>query len=164
VATLPPRSSSRARKSENWRAGWPSLKALSGFQRSKPWFSARGSGLSVFRPSDQANGNILDLQGRLITCQHSARNIVRTEPDGRITVLADRYEGKRFNSPNDVAVRSDGTLWFTDPPWGLDGPGELPGHWVFKLDPDTGDVQPPRQGCSPFFETITTVHADKESS
>jgi gluconolactonase len=98
-------------------------------------------GLSVFRLSEQANGNILDLQGRLISCQHAARNVVRTEPDGRITVLADRFDGKRFNSPNDVAVRSDGTLWFTDPPWGLTGPHEIPGHWVFKLDPETGKVE-----------------------
>jgi gluconolactonase len=100
-----------------------------------------GDGLSVFRPSEQANGNILDLQGRLISCQHAARNVVRIESDGRITVLADRFEGKRFNSPNDVAVRSDGTLWFTDPPWGLTGPHEIPGHWVFQLDPGTGRVE-----------------------
>ncbi len=101
-----------------------------------------GDGLSVFRPSEQSNGNILDLQGRLISCQHAARNLVRTEADGSITVLADKFDGKRLNSPNDVAVRSDGTLWFTDPPWGLTGPGELPGHWVFKLDPATGKVEP----------------------
>lgn len=100
-----------------------------------------GKGLSVFRKSEQANGNILDLEGRLISCQHAARNLVRTEKDGTITVLADKFDGKRFNSPNDVAVRSDGTLWFTDPPWGLDGKGELPGHWVFKLDPKTGKVE-----------------------
>lgn len=99
-------------------------------------------GLSVFRQSEQSNGNILDLQGRLISCQHAARNLVRTEADGSITVLADKFDGKRLNSPNDVAVRSDGTLWFTDPPWGLTGPGELPGHWVFKLDPATGKVEP----------------------
>jgi gluconolactonase len=99
------------------------------------------AGLSVYRTSEQANGNILDLQGRLISCQHAARNLVRTEPDGRITVLADRFEGQRFNSPNDVAVRSDGTLWFTDPPWGLTGPHEIPGHWVFKLDPQTGKLE-----------------------
>lgn len=98
-------------------------------------------GLSVFRPSEQANGNILDLRGRLISCQHAGRNLVRTEPDGRITVLADKFDGKRFNSPNDVAVRSDGTLWFTDPAWGLTGPHEIPGHWVFKLDPETGKVE-----------------------
>jgi len=99
-------------------------------------------GLSVFRQSEQSNGNILDLQGRLISCQHAACNLVRTEADGSITVLADKFDGKRLNSPNDVAVRSDGTLWFTDPPWGLTGPGELPGHWVFKLDPATGKIEP----------------------
>jgi gluconolactonase len=103
---------------------------------------SEGDGLSVFRASEQANGNILDLQGRLISCQHAARNVVRTEPDGRITVLAERFEDRRFNSPNDVAVRSDGTLWFTDPPWGLTAPHEYPGHWVFKLDPKTGKVEP----------------------
>ncbi len=102
----------------------------------------QGDGLSVFRESEQSNGNILDLQGRLISCQHAAHNVVRIEADGSITVLADKFDGKRFNSPNDVTVRSDGTLWFTDPPWGLNGPAELPGHWVFKLDPATGKVEP----------------------
>src|SRR5262245_30206873 len=101
-----------------------------------------GEGLTVFRPSKQANGNILDLQGRLITCQHGARNLVRTETDGSITVLADKFDGKRFNSPNDVAVRSDGTLWFTDPPWGLTGEREIPGNWVYKLNPASGTVEP----------------------
>jgi gluconolactonase len=97
-------------------------------------------GLSVFRKSENANGNTLDLQGRIISCQHDARNLVRIEADDSTTVLADKFEGKRFNSPNDVAVRSDGTLWFTDPPWGLTGPHEIPGHWVYKLDPKTGKV------------------------
>ena len=55
-------------------------------------------------------------------------------------MLANKFDGKRFNSPNDVAVRSDGTLWFTDPPWGLTEPPELPGHWVYKLDPNSGKV------------------------
>jgi len=100
-----------------------------------------GDGLGVLRQSEQANGNILDLEGCIISCQHAARNLVRTEKDGAITVLADKYDGKRFNSPNDVAVKSDGTLWFTDPPWGLAGPAEIPGHWVFKLDPKTGKVE-----------------------
>lgn len=99
-------------------------------------------GLSVFRQSEQSNGNILDLEGRLISCQHAARNLVRTEADGSIKVLVDKFDGKRLNSPNDVAVKSDGTLWFTDPPWGLTGPGELPGHWVFKFDPATGEIEP----------------------
>lgn len=106
------------------------------------WSEAKG--LSEFRKSEQANGNILDLEGRLISCQHASRNVIRTEPDGSIKVLADRYDGKRFNSPNDAAVRSDGSLWFTDPPWGMkDGDKhEIPGHWVFRLDPESGDVQP----------------------
>lgn len=99
-------------------------------------------GLSVFRESEQANGNILDLEGRLISCQHAARNLVRTEADGSVKVLADKFDGKRFNSPNDVAVRSDGTLWFTDPPWGLTGEAEIAGHWVFKFDPATGKIEP----------------------
>ena len=99
-------------------------------------------GLSVFRESEQSNGNILDLEGRLITCQHAARNIVRTEADGKLKVLVDKVEGKRLNSPNDVAVRSDGTLWFTDPSWGLSGKGDLPGCWVYKLDPATGKIEP----------------------
>lgn len=98
-------------------------------------------GLSLFRKSENSNGNILDLQGRIISCQHGARNVIRIEADGSTTVLADKFDGKRFNSPNDVAVRSDGTLWFTDPPWGLNEPHEIPGHWVYKLDPKTGRVE-----------------------
>ncbi|MEM7010299.1 MAG: SMP-30/gluconolactonase/LRE family protein [Verrucomicrobiota bacterium] len=98
-------------------------------------------GLSIFREeSNQTNGNILDLNGQLISCQHAARNLIRTEENGDITVLADKFDGKRFNSPNDVAVKSDGTFWFTDPPWGLRGEHEIPGHWVFKLDPESGEV------------------------
>lgn len=99
-------------------------------------------GLSVFRTSEQSNGNILDLEGRLISCQHAGRDIVRTDHDGKITVLCNKFEGQRFNSPNDVAVMSDGSLWFTDPSWGLNGPHEIQGHWVFRLDPNTGEVQP----------------------
>ncbi len=98
-------------------------------------------GLSVFRKSEQANGNILDLEGRIISCQHGARNVIRVEADGSTTVLAGEFEGQRFNSPNDVAVRSDGTLWFTDPPWGLTEPHEIPGHWVYKFDPKTKKVE-----------------------
>lgn len=98
-------------------------------------------GLAEFRQSEKSNGNILDLQGRLVTCQHDGRNLVRTEADGKITVLIDKFEGKRFNSPNDVAVRSDGTLWFSDPSWGLQGPHEIPGHFVFKYDPESKKVE-----------------------
>lgn len=102
---------------------------------------SESAGLSVFRESKNANGNILDLEGRIISCQHSGRNLIRINADGTSTVLADKFEGKRFNSPNDVAVRSDGTLWFTDPPWGLTGPHEIPGHWVYKLDPTSGKTE-----------------------
>jgi len=102
---------------------------------------SKKDGLSVFRKSEQANGNILDLQGRIISCQHAARNIIRIGKDGKAKVLTEKFEGKRFNSPNDVAVWKDGTLWFTDPPWGLRAPHEIPGHWVYKLDPETGKVE-----------------------
>jgi gluconolactonase len=98
------------------------------------------AGLSEFRKSENANGNILDLDGNIISCQHGARNIIRIDNKGKSSVLVDKFNGKRFNSPNDVAVWKDGTLWFTDPPWGLREPHEIPGHWVYKLDPKTGKV------------------------
>lgn len=101
---------------------------------------SESDGLSVYRKSENANGNILDLEGRIISCQHGARNLIRIEADGTTKVLADKYDGKRFNSPNDVAIRADGTLWFTDPPWGLTEPPEIAGHWVYRLDPKTGKV------------------------
>jgi len=101
-----------------------------------------GAGVSVFRaPANFANGNTRDRQGRLITCSHGRRAVLRTEWDGTITVLADRFEGRRLNSPNDVVVKSDGTIWFTDPHYGikLDYEGEraeqeLPCN-VYRLDP-----------------------------
>jgi gluconolactonase len=110
------------------------------------WEEETGA-VSVFRrPSDYANGNTRDRQGRLITCEHGARRVTRTEHSGEITVLMDRFEGKRLNSPNDVVVKSDGSIWFTDPPFGLlsDYEGaraeqELPGS-VYRLDPATGQA------------------------
>lgn len=98
-------------------------------------------GLKVFRESEQSNGNEVDMQGRLVSCQHGGRNLVRAEPDGTIKVLVDRFEGKKFNSPNDLAIRSDGTIWFTDPAYGVNGTAELPGSWVFRFNPETGDIQ-----------------------
>jgi gluconolactonase len=99
-------------------------------------------GLSEFRPSENSNGNTLDQEGRLVTCQHSGRNVVRTEKDGKITVLADKYDGKKLNSPNDVVVKSDGTLWITDPPYGVprDQKKEQEGNWVYRLDPKDGKM------------------------
>lgn len=103
--------------------------------------------VSAFRaPSDFANGHIRDLQGRLISCEHGNRRITRTEYDGTITVLADSYQGKRLNSPNDIIVKSDGSIWFTDPVFGILGnyegyrsEPEL-GQNVYRLDPETGDL------------------------
>jgi gluconolactonase len=75
--------------------------------------------VSVFRsPSNNSNGNTFDLQGRQLSCEHLTRRVVRYEHDGSITVIADSFEGKRLNSPNDIAVHRDGSLWFTDPPYG----------------------------------------------
>ena len=77
-------------------------------------------GTTVFRkPSNFANGNTRDRQGRIVTCEHGGRRVTRTEYDGTITVLCADFEGKRLNSPNDVVVKSDGSIWFTDPPFGL---------------------------------------------
>src|SRR5882672_1272019 len=85
------------------------------------WDEETGA-VSVFRkPSNNANGNTRDRQGRLITCEHDARRVTRTEHDGAITVLLDRFDGKPLNSPNDVVVKSDGAIWFTDPPFGILG-------------------------------------------
>ncbi|MBI4048033.1 MAG: SMP-30/gluconolactonase/LRE family protein, partial [Devosia nanyangense] len=77
-------------------------------------------GVSVFRtPSNYVNGNTRDRQGRLVSCSHGARAVLRTEADGTITTIADSYRGRRLNSPNDVVVKSDGTIWFTDPNYGI---------------------------------------------
>lgn len=83
-------------------------------------FLCRGTTVSAFRlPSSHANGNTIDKAGRLLTCEHQTRRVTRTEPDGSITTLADRFDGKPLNSPNDVAVTEDGAVWFTDPPYGI---------------------------------------------
>ena len=105
-------------------------------------------GVSVFRsPSNFSNGNTRDRQGRLVSCEHGPRRVTRTEPDGSITILADSFEGKRLNSPNDVVVRSDGTIWFTDPTYGIlsDYEGyksdpEQSRRNVYRLDPDSGEL------------------------
>jgi len=107
-----------------------------------------GQGISVFRePSNFANGNTRDREGRLISCEHGGRRVTRTEYDGSITVLAESYQGKKLNSPNDVVVKSDGSIWFTDPTYGIrsDYEGykaevEQPSRNVFRLDPVTGEL------------------------
>ena len=96
-------------------------------------------GLGTFRePSNNANGNTLDGEGCLVTAEHGGRRISHTGPDGKITTLVDSFEGKKLNSPNDVVVKSDGTIWFTDPDYGLAGrPKEQPGNFVYRYDPKT---------------------------
>jgi gluconolactonase len=118
-------------------------------------------GVTVFRkPSSYANGNTRDRQGRLVTCEHDTRRVTRTEYDGTITVLCDRFDGKPLNSPNDVVVKSDDSIWFTDPPFGIlsnyEGhvaPVELPTN-VYRLDGKTaqatvvvGDIPRPNGLC-----------------
>ncbi len=107
-----------------------------------------GGSVSVFRTnSNYSNGNTRDREGRLVTCEHGARRVTRTETDGTITVIADSYKGKRLNSPNDVVVKSDGTIWFTDPPYGIlsdyeghKSPIEQDGFYVYRFDPKSGKL------------------------
>jgi gluconolactonase len=114
--------------------------------RMMKWEEETGA-VSVFRkPSNFANGNTRDRQGRLVTCEHGARRVTRTEYDGTISVIADRHEGKPLNSPNDVVVKSDGSIWFTDPPFGLLGyyegylaKQELPMN-VYRVDGASGEM------------------------
>ena len=111
------------------------------------WDEADGH-VSVFRaPANNSNGHTVDREGRLVSCEHRTRCIARTEHDGSRTVLIDAYRGKRFNSPNDVVVRSDGTIWFTDPSYGIDSeyegdaaPRETDGRYVYRFDPQTGEL------------------------
>jgi len=110
------------------------------------WTEETGA-VSVFRsPSNYCNGNTRDRQGRLITCEHDSRRVTRTEPDGTITVLLDRFQGKRLNAPNDAVVDAQGGIWFTDPGYGImsDYEGhkaefELPTN-VYRLDPNTREA------------------------
>jgi gluconolactonase len=110
------------------------------------WDDCSGA-ISVFRePSNNANGHTRDRDGRLVSCEHLTRRITRTEYDGRITVLADRFGGKRLNSPNDIVCAQDGSIWFTDPSFGIGGhwegepaAQELP-HAVYRLSP-TGELR-----------------------
>lgn len=102
--------------------------------------------VSVLRtPSMHSNGNTRDREGRLVTCEHSGRRVTRTEHDGSVTILADRYDGKRLNSPNDVVVHADGSIWFTDPTYGIDkdyegarAVSEIGGSYVYRFDPASG--------------------------
>ncbi len=104
--------------------------------------------VSVFQtPCGFHNGHTLDAQGRVIACEHGGRRISRLDPDGVWRALATQFEGKRLNSPNDVVVKSDGSIWFTDPTYGIDGyyegafaESEIGAAFVYRLDPETGET------------------------
>jgi gluconolactonase len=110
------------------------------------WDEETGNVTPFRKPSNNANGNTRDRQGRLVTCEHLTRRVTRTEYDGTITVICDQFEGKRLNSPNDLVVKSDGSIWFTDPQFGILGnyegskaEPELPMN-VYRVDGKTGAV------------------------
>lgn len=111
------------------------------------WDEETGQVASFRAPSRYANGNTRDRQGRLITCEHETRRVTRTEWDGGITVIAERYQGKRLNAPNDVVVRSDDSIWFTDPVYGISAEyeggkteSEIGNCNVYRVDPHSGDL------------------------
>jgi gluconolactonase len=112
------------------------------------WDEVTGA-VGVFRsPAGFVNGNTLDRQGRLVSCEQGNRRVTRTEHDGSVTVLADGFEGKRLNSPNDATVKSDGSIWFSDPDFGLTsdyeghrGESEIGACNVYRVDPESGEVR-----------------------
>jgi gluconolactonase len=111
------------------------------------WDEETGAVTHFRKPSNNANGHTRDRQGRIIACEHGGRRVVRHEYDGSITVLADRFEGKLLNSPNDVVVKSDGSVWFTDPPFGISSfyegerrVAELPHTNVYRIDGQSGAI------------------------
>ena len=112
------------------------------------WDETSGAVSEFMRPCMNHNGHSVDLQGRLVACEHRGRCISRIGFDGRRAVLADRFEGKRLNSPNDLVVKSDGTIWFTDPTYGIDSDyegdaadSEIGASLVYRLDPATGALR-----------------------
>lgn len=111
------------------------------------WDECSGAVATLEQPCRNQNGHTVDREGRLVACEHRGRCISRIEHDGSRTVLADRFEGQRLNSPNDLVVKSDGTIWFTDPSYGIDSdyegdaaPSEIGARNVYRLDPATGAV------------------------
>lgn len=112
------------------------------------WDETTGA-VGVFRqPASYANGHTVDRQGRLVSCEQGTRRVSRTEPDGSVTVLADSFGGQRLNSPNDVVERADGSIWFTDPSYGIDtdyeghkAESEIGACHVYRIDPGTGEVR-----------------------
>jgi len=113
----------------------------------KRWDAAQG--LATFRnPSQKINGNTLDRKGRLVSCEEGGRRVILTEKEGAIRALVDQFEGKKLNSPNDVVVKSDGTVWFTDPTYGIRPDlKEQPGNFVYRYDPQTKKLDAVAKDC-----------------
>lgn len=111
-------------------------------------FDETTGAVGVFRqPAGNTNGHTVDRQGRLVSCEHGNRRVTRTEHDGSITVIADNYQGKRLNSPNDVVVKSDGSIWFSDPSYGIEsdyegnkGISEIGANHLYRVDGETGEI------------------------
>ncbi|MFN8591701.1 MAG: SMP-30/gluconolactonase/LRE family protein [Thermomicrobiales bacterium] len=132
-----------------WSPGWRSL-VWSDIpnDRQLRWDESSGT-VGIFRyPAGNTNGNTVDRQGRLLSCEHGGRRVSRTEFDGTVTTIADSYQGKRLNSPNDIVVKSDDTIWFTDPAYGIESdyegnkePMEQEGCHVYRVDPKTLDIE-----------------------
>ncbi len=156
----------------------PSRQAVifSDVRSNKTWRYTDAGVLEVeLERSDHQNGHCLDAQGRLVACSHGRRGILRQETGGEWTMLADHFEGKKLNSPNDICLHPDGSLWFSDPTYGIDKPEEgyggsmeLPGRWVFRLAPDGTLTAPIRDRTKPnglaFASADTLLLADTGES
>lgn len=152
---------SSARLDQLWSDGrWPEGPAYFPASRSLLWSDIPNDRLmrwdettgatGVFRSGLglHSNGNTVDRQGRLVSCEHGTRRLTRTEHDGSVGVLVERFEGKRLNSPNDAVVRSDGSIWFSDPSYGIQSDyegfraeSEIGGDHVYRLDPESGELR-----------------------
>jgi gluconolactonase len=132
-----------------WSPGWRSLVWSDIPNDRQMRYDEAGGTVSVFRyPAGHTNGNTVDRQGRLISCEHGGRRVRRIEFDGSVITIADSFDGKRLNSPNDVVVKSDDSIWFTDPAYGIESdyegnkePQEQEGCHVFRVDPASGDIR-----------------------
>jgi len=130
-----------------WMGDWNCL-LFEDLPRNRIMRWSEAEGVSIYRePSNYTNGQTRDRQGRLISCSHRGRCLYRTEHDGRVVTLVDRHDGRRLNAPNDVAVKSDGTIWFTDPLYGISNDyeggrqkSEQPPA-LYRLDPASGDLR-----------------------
>jgi gluconolactonase len=132
-----------------WSPGWRSLVWSDIPNNRQMRYDESNGTVGVFRyPAGNTNGNTVDRQGRLLSCEHGGRRVSRTEFDGTVVTLVDNYQGKRLNSPNDLVVKSDDSVWFTDPAYGIESDYEgnksameVDGCYVYRFDPASGDLR-----------------------